>query len=148
MSFPKKWIDRVMSCVTTQFFSILINGKPYGNVLPSRGLRQGDPLLPYSFLLCAKGFTSLRRRQKMMQESIELPFVKGHLESLTYYLQMIHYCSARQHKMKWWPFMRSFNPMPMHWDSALIWRNHQSISAVIHMIVRSKKYRGFWGYRR
>ena len=45
--------------------------------------------------------------------------------------------------MEWWPFLRSFRPMPMHWDSALIWRNHQSISAVIHLIVRSKKYRGF-----
>ena len=59
MSFPKKWIDRVMSCVTTSSFSILINGKPYGNVLLSRGLCQGDPLSPCLFLLCAKGFTSL-----------------------------------------------------------------------------------------
>ena len=59
MSFPKKWIDRVMSCVTTSSFSILINGKPYGNVLLSRGLCQGDLLSPYLFLLCAEGFTSL-----------------------------------------------------------------------------------------
>ena len=59
MGFPERWIDRVMSCVTTPSFSILINGKLYGNIHPSREIRQGDPLSPYLFLLCAKGFTSL-----------------------------------------------------------------------------------------
>ena len=59
LGFPKKWIERVMTCVTTTSFSILLNGKPYGNVLPSRGIYQGDSLSPYLFLLCAEGFTSL-----------------------------------------------------------------------------------------
>ena len=48
-----------MTCVTTTSFSILLNGKPYGNVTPSRGIHQRDPLSPYLFLLCAEGFTSL-----------------------------------------------------------------------------------------
>ena len=48
-----------MSCFTTSSFSVCINGKTYGNILPSRRLRQGEPLLPYLFLLCAEGFTSL-----------------------------------------------------------------------------------------
>ena len=59
LGFPEKWIEKVMTCVTTTSFSILLNGKPYGNVIPSRGIRQGDPLSPYLFLLCAEGFTSL-----------------------------------------------------------------------------------------
>ena len=53
------WIDRVMSCVSTPSFSIRINGKAYDNIIPSRGLCQGDILSPYLFLLCAERFTSL-----------------------------------------------------------------------------------------
>ena len=38
MGFLTVWIDRIMSCVTTPFFSVRINGKAFGNILPSRGL--------------------------------------------------------------------------------------------------------------
>ena len=64
LGFPIDWIDRVMICVTTQSFSILINGKPYGMIHPSRGICQGDPLSPYLFLLCAEGFTALLKKAK------------------------------------------------------------------------------------
>ena len=59
MGFPNRWIGWVMGCVTTPSFSILINGKPYENINPSRGIRQGDPLSSYLFLLCVEGLTSL-----------------------------------------------------------------------------------------
>ena len=62
--FPNTWIERVMSCVLTPSFSILVNGKVYGTIHPSRGIRQGDPLSPYLFLLCAKGFTALLDQAK------------------------------------------------------------------------------------
>ena len=62
LGFPTDWIERVMSCVTIPSFSIMINEKSYGMIHPSRGIRQGDPLSPYLFLLCAEGFTTLLKK--------------------------------------------------------------------------------------
>ena len=39
LGFPEIWVDRVMCYVTTPSYLVLINGKPYGNITPSRGLR-------------------------------------------------------------------------------------------------------------
>ena len=59
LRFPGVWMDRVMCCVSTTSFSVWINGKVYENITLSRSIHQGDPLSPYLFLICAKGFTSL-----------------------------------------------------------------------------------------
>ncbi|KAM6544107.1 hypothetical protein CsatB_008554 [Cannabis sativa] len=48
-----------MCCVSSVSYNILSGGKELGPIVPKRGLRQGDPLSPYLFLLCAEGLSAL-----------------------------------------------------------------------------------------
>ena len=54
LGFHPRWIKMTMQCISTVTYSFLINGSPRGKVSLSRGIRQGDLLSPYIFILCSE----------------------------------------------------------------------------------------------
>jgi hypothetical protein len=41
MGFSDRWVNLILECVRTVTYAILINGRPVGNIKPTRGIRQG-----------------------------------------------------------------------------------------------------------
>ncbi|RVW41216.1 Retrovirus-related Pol polyprotein from type-1 retrotransposable element R2 [Vitis vinifera] len=64
MGFGPKWMGWMWSCVSSAKFSILVNGVPAGFFPSTRGLRQGDPLSPYLFVMGMEVLDVLIRRCK------------------------------------------------------------------------------------
>lgn len=52
IGIPGKMIELIWQCTTTASMHMLWNSEVLEGFLPSRGIRQGDPLSPYLFLLC------------------------------------------------------------------------------------------------
>ena len=71
MGFGSKWIRWINWCISTASFSVMFNGSPTGFFRSSRGLRQGDPLSPYLFVIGMEVLSCLLKR------AVEDNFISG-----------------------------------------------------------------------
>ncbi|XP_071719220.1 uncharacterized protein [Rutidosis leptorrhynchoides] len=62
MGFGPKWISFIRACLASSSISVLINGSPTLEFIPERGIRQGDPISSFLFILVAEGLNILTKR--------------------------------------------------------------------------------------
>jgi hypothetical protein len=77
MVFEEKWIGIIMLYVSSVSYFVVVNGTPYKDIHPTRGLRQGHPLSPYLFLLVAEGLSSLIPRAELDGRITGVPIIEG-----------------------------------------------------------------------
>ena len=62
MGFCPTFVRWIMTCISTVSYSFNLNGQKVGYIKPSRGLRQGDPLSPYLFIICTERLSNLIKK--------------------------------------------------------------------------------------
>ncbi|KAL0801475.1 hypothetical protein Bca101_056651 [Brassica carinata] len=57
--FSSARTELIIRCCSIVSYAFLINDSTHGKVLPMRGIRQGDPLSPYIFIICSEVLSEL-----------------------------------------------------------------------------------------
>ncbi|GLT56373.1 hypothetical protein SLA2020_294170 [Shorea laevis] len=63
--FGAKWRGWIKECLSTARCSVLVNGSPTEEFVVEKGLRQGDPLSPFLFLMIMEGLNGLVKKAEI-----------------------------------------------------------------------------------
>ena len=120
LDFHRLWVDMIIRRVNSVSFSLILNGSKLDTFKPSRGIRQGDPISPYLFLLAAEGLQASSNFVLGHQTSWEFGWLWQHRWWVTFY-------SACCFSRRIWRMQKLWR---MHWictvklhGNRLIWRS-------------------------
>ena len=68
LGFDSEWINWMHECWWNPSFELLINGERSQHFSSTSGIRQGDPLSPYIFLLAMQVLSSILKKAEQIGE--------------------------------------------------------------------------------
>lgn len=96
LGFNDVWIGKIMLCVLSITFLALVNGEPKCLIKLSRGLRYGDPLSHYLFLLCTEGLIALLAKANAAKQVMGIQISReAHLINHLFFVISILLCKAK-----------------------------------------------------
>lgn len=75
--FSKFFCSLIRQCVTSPWFSMVMNSIPKGFFKGGRGLPQGDPILPYLFILVEEILTRMIKKQVELGKIVSFYHPRG-----------------------------------------------------------------------
>ncbi|VFQ80611.1 unnamed protein product [Cuscuta campestris] len=99
--FNQKFTSLVMNSIQHSIISTLVNGTPSKPFNPRRGVRQGDPLSPYIFIIAMEGFT--RSLNKLVSTGHLTGFNTGRIQMvnhLSYADDVLVFTNGSIHNLK------------------------------------------------
>lgn len=86
MGFSSKWRNRISACLNSAYSSILVNGSPTPEFKLEKGLRQGDPLSPFLFILAVEALNValVEAKNILLFKGIEVGKDKVHVSHLQF----------------------------------------------------------------
>ncbi|KAL9671576.1 hypothetical protein QQ045_009146 [Rhodiola kirilowii] len=77
LGFPLVWVKKIMKCVTTVTYCIRVNNMISEVVVPERGIRQGDPISPYLFVICMEWLSCVCDRAQITGSLVGVKICRG-----------------------------------------------------------------------
>lgn len=75
--FSDKWCRMIHWCISSTPISVSINDRHFGSMKLSRGIRQGDPLSTFLFILPAEGLSRLIKKAEILGNIHSIQITRG-----------------------------------------------------------------------
>ncbi|GKA88942.1 reverse transcriptase [Tanacetum coccineum] len=104
MGFADRLCQWILACLTLYELEFLINGESIGNIQPTRGIRQGDPLSSYLFIIIADVLS------RMVSNAVDNSLISGRDECQNLVNILARYCSASRQNINFTKSFALFSP--------------------------------------
>ncbi|WMV31952.1 hypothetical protein MTR67_025337 [Solanum verrucosum] len=103
--FGGRWLRWMKFCIQTVKYSVLINGSPTGFFSAQRGLRQGDPLSPFLFIIAMEGLSDMLKtaRENLWLKGFKISNRVGcelEITHLQYADDTLIFCDANKEQLR------------------------------------------------